>query len=107
MIWNKEALDQIMETHSPGMRKTNLEKRRQLTSKKVLWVINSFKTYKTAGTYEIIPAMLHKAYDILALRSVRIYKICRIMWYVPEKCKKVTMFLKQGKRVTINRKTIE
>lgn len=102
----------LLETHFPGcttneihtdaasnlgMSMENLES--IVSEEKIIWAIQSFEPYKSAGLDGIIPKMLQLSIKEITPLLVRVYKDCLKIGYVPESWRKVKVIFipKPGK----------
>jgi hypothetical protein len=66
---------------------------------KIRWVLNTFKPYKSAGTDEIVPALLQQGTEHLVPHLCRIFRDCIVYGFIPTAWRhvKVTFIPKPGK----------
>ncbi|XP_055842523.1 uncharacterized protein LOC129909468 [Episyrphus balteatus] len=102
---SQETLELFMETHFPGCKNTDIPGSKQsnllestqqelnieqiITEQKIIWAINSFKPYKSAGPDEIIPAFLQNALNVIVPWLRVIFTSCIKLRYVPMSWRKV------------------
>jgi hypothetical protein len=102
----RETLSELFRVHFPnsglidnldnGQGQRNLGARQSRTNRadwnlarviinqtKIRWALNTFKQFKTAGTDEIVPALLQHGADLLVPRLCRIYRACMEYGFIP------------------------
>lgn len=111
---SKETLELLMETHFPGCKGegdnvnynidyepvTDSEMTKEIIyDKAVMWAIDTFQPYKSAGPDGIIPIMLQKSKNFITPHLTQIFRNCLSRGYVPNKWKevRVTFIPKAGK----------
>jgi hypothetical protein len=57
--------------------------KRIIDQSKIKWAINTLKPFKSAGTDEIVPALLQQEVDYLTTHLCRIFRACLARRYIP------------------------
>lgn len=109
---SKETNEILLETHFPGCREISSSANSQeqesipnkmgsqlITREKVLWAINTFEPYKSAGPDGITPKMLQTTADIIVPLLTNILSSCINLVYIPQAWRevKVVFIPKAGK----------
>jgi hypothetical protein len=54
-----------------------------ISQSKIIWALGTFKPYKSAGTYGIVPALMQQGEEYLVPQLCRIFRPCMAHGFIP------------------------